>query len=105
MKQVLAKHNKKVMAASMPKEDKRTCDCPKATREAGTCPLQGHCLERNVVYQATVTEIKPNGERVVENYAGWLSIVSLSTNQNLPCCILNGVFCGSNIDILWQSRK
>ena len=70
MKQVLAKHNKMVLAASEPKEEVRTCDCPKATREAGTCPLQGHCLDKNIVYQATVAEIKPNGEQVVENYVG-----------------------------------
>ena len=73
MKQVLAKHNKKVVAASMPKSEERTCNCPKATREAGTCPLQGHCLDRNIIYQATVTEIKPNEERVVETYVGCCS--------------------------------
>ena len=73
MHQVLAKHNKKVWAASLPKEQKRTCDCPKATRMAGTCPLQGHCLAKNVIYQATVVESKPNGERVVETYVGCCS--------------------------------
>ena len=70
MKQVLAKHNKKVLVASEPKEEKRTCDCPKATREAGTCPLQGHCLDKNIIYQATVVETKPNAEQVVETYVG-----------------------------------
>ena len=35
MKQVLVKHNKKVMAARKPKVEEKTCDCPKATREAG----------------------------------------------------------------------
>ena len=38
MKQVLAKHNKKVLAASNPKEEEKTCDCPKANRDAGTAP-------------------------------------------------------------------
>ena len=70
MKQVLAKHNKKVLAASIPKEAKRTCDCPKAKREAGTCPLQGHCLAKNTIYQATVVETLPNGESKVETYVG-----------------------------------
>ena len=71
MKQVLAKHNKKVLAASIPKEEKRRCDCPKATREAGTCPLQGQCLDKNTIYQATVVEIKPNGDQgVTETYVG-----------------------------------
>ena len=74
MKQVLAKHNKKVLAASKPKEEEeRTCDCPKAIKKAGTCPLQGHCLGKNIIYQATVVEIKPNGERVVETYVGCCS--------------------------------
>ena len=70
MKQVLAKHNKKVLAASIPKEAKRTCDCPKAKREAGTCPLQGHCLAKNTIYQATVVETLPNGESKEETYVG-----------------------------------
>ena len=82
MKQVLAKHNKKVMAASMPKEDKRTCDCPKAVQKAGTCPLQGECLGRNIIYQATVTETKTNGEKVVETYVGLCSTTWKERQRN-----------------------
>ena len=71
MGQIVAKHNKKVLAASRPKEvAKRTCDCPKATREAGTCPLQGHCLAKNTIYQARVVEILPNQEEKLETYVG-----------------------------------
>ena len=80
---MLAKHNKKVLAASMPEEEKeRTCDCPKATREAGTCPLQGHCLDRNIVYQATVTETKSNEEKVVETYVGLCSTTWKERKRN-----------------------
>ena len=72
MKQILSSHNKKLLAASMPKPkvEERTCDCPRAKRDAGECPLQGHCLDKNNVYQATVVETKPNGEQKVETYVG-----------------------------------
>ena len=70
MKQVLAKHNKKVLAASNPKVEEKTWDCPKANREAGTCSLQGQCLAKNTIYQATVVETKPSGEEEVETYVG-----------------------------------
>ena len=70
MKQTLASHNKKLLAANMPKVEERSCDCPRAKREAGECPLQGHCLDRNNVYQATVVETKVNGEQEVETYVG-----------------------------------
>ena len=70
MKQVLSSHNKKVLAASKPKVEERSCDCPKAKQEAGECPLQGRCLDRNNVYQATVVETKVNGEQEVETYVG-----------------------------------
>ena len=70
IKQTLASHNKKLLAASMPKVEERTCDCPRAKREAGECPLQGHCLDRNNVYQATVVETKTNGEKETETYVG-----------------------------------
>ena len=35
-----------------PKEDSRTCTCNKND----TCPLNGQCLTKNIVYQATVTQ-------------------------------------------------
>ena len=71
MGQIVAKHNKKVLAASRPKEvAKRTCDCPKATREAGTCPLQGYCLDSNIVYQAEVVETRTDGVKKKETYVG-----------------------------------
>ena len=70
MKQTISAHNKKVLAESLPKEKKKTCSCSKATQKAGTCPLQGFCLDKNLVYQATVVETKLDGEKKEETYVG-----------------------------------
>ena len=47
---IIASHKTKVV----PKRPWGNCSCPKATREAGECPLGGECLEECIVYQATV---------------------------------------------------
>ena len=51
------------------KEEKH-CSCPKATRKAGTCPLQGYCFDSNLVYQATVVETTTDGAKKTETYVG-----------------------------------
>ena len=70
IKQILSSHNKKVLAESLPQEKKKTCSCSKAIQKAGTCPLQGVCLDKNLVYQATVVETKVDGEKEEETYVG-----------------------------------
>ena len=74
MKQIISAHNRKVLANSkppVPEEKKpRTCNCPKAKRLAGECPLQGKCLDPNVVYLAEVAETTVDGEVKVEKYVG-----------------------------------
>ena len=70
IKQVVAKHNKKVLEAVVPKEEERGCSCPRAKRLAGECPLQGKCITTNNVYQATVVETTVDGEQKVETYVG-----------------------------------
>ena len=70
IKQVVAKHNKKLLEAVVPKEEERGCSCPRAKRLAGECPLQGKCITTNNVYQATVVETKVDGEQKVETYVG-----------------------------------
>ena len=81
MKQIISSHNRKVLDESKPPvpdaEKPRTCNCPRAKREAGECPLQGKCLEPNVVYQAKVVERKVDGQEEVELYVG-------STNDFKP---------------------
>ena len=70
MKQVINAHNKKILAENLPEEEVRHCSCPKATREAGTCPLQGFCLDKNLVYQAKVVETRTDGVKQEETYVG-----------------------------------
>ena len=67
---MVAKHNKKVLAAAIPKEEERSCNCSRVTRLAGECPLQGKCITTNNVYQATVVETTVDGEQKVETYVG-----------------------------------
>ena len=70
MKQVINAHNKKVLAESLPEVEVKHCSCPKATREAGTCPLQGFCFDKNLVYQAKVVETRTDGVKQEESYVG-----------------------------------
>ena len=70
MKQVISAHNKKVLAESLPEVEVKHCSCPKATREAGTCPLQGFCFDKNLVYQAKVVETRTDGVKQEETYVG-----------------------------------
>ena len=50
MKQHISKHNAKVLMEKPCMEDSRTCNC----RSGRICPLNGHCLQKGVVYQADV---------------------------------------------------
>ena len=74
MSQVISGHNKKILANSKPpvteEEEEKHCTCPKATKKAGTCPLQGYCYDSNLVYQATVVETTTDGVKKTETYVG-----------------------------------
>ena len=54
MKSIISAHNKKLLQQfrqpSEPTPEPRNCNC----RKPDECPLNGQCLERTVVYQATV---------------------------------------------------
>ena len=52
MKQIISGHNKKILSQHTDKPQPRACSCPKNT----TCPLEGKCLSKNLIYHATVTE-------------------------------------------------
>ena len=53
MESIISSRNKKLLATPQP--DERKCSCTKNT----PCPLEGKCLTRNLIYQATVTlEVK-----------------------------------------------
>ena len=51
MKSMINIHNKQILKSPEPSEE-RKCNCPKTKPN---CPLDGHCLIKNIVYKATVT--------------------------------------------------
>ena len=58
---IIEGENKRKLNTSNSLNKERKCNCPKTK----TCPLNGECLTRNIVYQATVT----NGTNT-ETYVG-----------------------------------
>ena len=68
MKAVISSHNKIMLAqdsaTAAPSQQPRTFNC----RNKPQCPLQGSCMQENVVYQATV-----DTETTTENYVGLAS--------------------------------
>ena len=68
MKAVISSHNKNMLAqdgaTAAPLQQPRTCNC----RNRPECPLQGNCMQENVVYQATVAT-----ETTKQNYVGLAS--------------------------------
>ena len=65
MKQVIDGHNCKatLRKAKQPEQDQtvKTCNC----RNKNDCPLEGECMQKEIVYQATVTTSEKN-----ETYVG-----------------------------------
>ena len=59
---LISGHNSKILKERLPTPLVRKCNCPKKK----VCPLNGQCLEKNVVYQATVT----SSDGVSETYIG-----------------------------------
>ena len=66
--QIIAAHNKKVLADDSDNNvDIKTCNCtPKPPNNEVECPLDGNCLVKGVVYEATATS--PDGE--MKKYVG-----------------------------------
>ena len=50
MKSVIEADNKKKLNVTTEKENERKCSCPRNA----ICPLEGQCLSKNIIYQATV---------------------------------------------------
>ena len=63
MKSTIASHNKSILSNVTPalQQSRDGCNC----RKKNECPLEGQCLQSNVVYQATVTS-----ETSTESYVG-----------------------------------
>ena len=56
VKKHIAKHNAKVnnnKKKSEESKDERECNCPKKSKD--NCPLDGHCLQKSIIYQAHIT--------------------------------------------------
>ncbi len=65
MKTIISSHNKKLLSQKTqtpaPTQQPKTCNC----RKKKECPLEGQCLQTNVIYQATVTT-----QTTTETYVG-----------------------------------
>ena len=70
VKQIIDGHNKAVLKAAETTEPKKNegkaCNC----RKREDCPLNGECLTKEVVYQATVTVQPETTSTVKETYIG-----------------------------------
>ena len=54
IKTIISSHNKHVLASyPTTNSEDRICNCPRKSK--ANCPLNGHCLARNIVYKATFT--------------------------------------------------
>ena len=51
VKRIIEGNNRKLFKSNTNAEEERKCNCPRST----ICPLEGECLAKDVVYQATVT--------------------------------------------------
>ena len=50
-------HNKKVMQPKMTPTETRTCDCQRSRKPQ--CPLNGECIQTDVIYHVTTPEDPP----------------------------------------------
>ena len=67
MKTIIASHNKQILS-NVPTTSNQNQDPSCNCRKKAECPLDGQCLQQNVVYQATVTT-----ETTTESYVGLAS--------------------------------
>ena len=66
MKRLIAAHNASILRKGEESEEK-ICNCRRGT----VCPLEGKCLSKNIIYQATVTPTNPPDKP--ETYVGLTS--------------------------------
>ena len=66
LKSYIAQHNKQILSNDQndnPPKGVENCSCP--TNKKDNCPLDGICLDVNIIYQA---EVKNNMDNKVETY-------------------------------------
>jgi hypothetical protein len=61
VKSIIEGHNRRILNNKADLEEESKCNCPKNA----TCPLEGECLAKDIIYQATVTS-----EGKEETYVG-----------------------------------
>jgi hypothetical protein len=50
---IINTHNKKILNQANAATTDKTCNCPKSAKD--TCPLDGQCCTKNIIYKATIT--------------------------------------------------
>ena len=55
MNAIISRHNKKILSNDETTESNKTCNCRKQRNRPLECPLDGRCLEKAIIYKATVT--------------------------------------------------
>ena len=63
VQQIINSHNKTILTSAAENNNK-LCNC----REKNSCPLNGKCLQKGIVYQATVVQKHTNQK---DTYIGW----------------------------------
>ena len=60
IKATIQAHNKKLLskATEKPAANVKKCNCQKSKKDK--CPLQGHCVRKDVIYEATTAETPPH---------------------------------------------
>ena len=56
MANIIKSHNQKILNENNEASDKKKCNC----RSKNLCPLDGACLTKNIIYEATVTTSSGN---------------------------------------------
>ena len=58
LKAIIQAHNQKILSENTQLQtEEKKCNCQKNRKNK--CPLNGHCVQANVIYQATTTERHP----------------------------------------------
>ena len=107
---IINSHNQKVLTTNS-KLQLGKCNC----RVKSSCPLNGHCLTENVLYQATITSTLPNYNSKIYKGISYLPFklryrnhIKAFNNQRYrnDCELSKEVWCikdlGGSFDIKWQ---
>ncbi|KAL9988993.1 hypothetical protein ACROYT_G003495 [Oculina patagonica] len=73
VKQIIDGHNKTVLRQNTPPEETtqpKTCNC----RQPEKCPLEGECLVKEVVYQATITTAESTETDITLQIDRWIHV-------------------------------